>query len=222
MGADSGVVFAVDVRKEDKIMNDKLMKLVPFLATGSVVGAQAQDEGVAVGSTTGETGYDVGGAVAGEYAAISARLNELAETPEGRETATTMLNWIDGVEVFHLPWVNWVLVAVGVALFGSHLGQLVLGKLWVGLRGGGWSLTESLNDALVAIFALLALPVVLMIPIGADTFVERPLAVISAVLVGVVLAFVLYFHGVRQERLAADGAEVLRQKKSAKKARASA
>lgn len=151
-----------------------------------------------------------------EYEALSSRLNELAETPEGRETAASMLEWIDKVEVFHLPWINWVLVMAGVALFGSHLGQLVLGKFWVGIKGGGWNVTETLNDALVAGFALLALPVVMTIPIGADSFVERPLAVISSVAVGAIVALVLYFHGVRQERLAADGE--VSNKKAAKTA----
>ena len=71
-----------------------------------------------------------------------------------------------------------------------------------------------MNDALVAGFALLALPVVMTIPIGADSFVDRPLAVISSVAVGLVMALILYFHGVRQERLAADG----KVKKVSKKA----
>ncbi|WP_411845949.1 hypothetical protein AAFN60_20605 [Roseibacillus persicicus] len=181
-------------------MNNKLNRLlVPFLTTGSLVGANAQE------ATPENTGVDVGNLVVTEYGEISNRLNELAETPEGRETAASMLEWIDKVEMFHLPWVNWVLVAAGVALFGSHLGQLLLGKLWVGIRGGGWSITETLNDALVAGFALLALPVVMTIPIGADSFVDRPLAVISSVAVGAVMALILYFHGVRQERLAAKG-----------------
>ena len=171
-----------------------------------------------MGSSSTETGIDVGGKVVTEYEALSSRLNELAETPEGRETATSMLEWIDRVEMFHLPWINWVLVAAGVALFGSHLGQLILGKLWVGVKGGGWSITETFNDALVAGFALLALPVVMTIPIGADSFLDRPLAVISSVAVGAVFALVLYFHGVRQERLAADGKE----KKDAKRSEVTA
>ena len=190
------------------MMNNNAIKLmVPSLLTGSLVGLKAQEATPEMGSSSTETGIDVGGKVVTEYEALSSRLNELAETPEGRETATSMLEWIDKVEMFHLPWINWVLVAAGVALFGSHLGQLILGKLWVGVKGGGWSITETFNDALVAGFALLALPVVMTIPIGADSFLDRPLAVISSVAVGAVFALVLYFHGVRQERLAADGKE---------------
>ena len=64
-----------------------------------------------------------------------------------------------------------------------------------------------MNDALVAGFALLALPVVMTIPIGVNSFVDRPLAVISSVAVGGIFALVLYFHGVKQERLATDGLE---------------
>ena len=187
-------------------MINKMKKpLALAIATGGLVEVNAQEVPSGAEEASGGASIDVGGAVMNEYEALSTRLTEMAETPEGRETAASMLEWIDKVEMFHLPWINWVLVAAGVALFGSHLGQLLLGKLWVGLRGGGWSVTETLNDALVAGFALLALPVVMTIPIGVDSFVDRPLAVISSVGVGAVFALVLYFHGVRQERLAADG-----------------
>ena len=197
-------------------MKNKLKLIGPSLFTGGLVGASGQEVTPEVVEAVGESGVDVGNVVVTEYEALSSRLNELAETPEGRETAASMLEWIDKVEVFHLPWINWVLVMAGVALFGSHLGQLVLGKLWVGIKGGGWNVTETLNDVLVAGFALLALPVVMTIPIGADSFVERPLAVISSVAVGAIVALVLYFHGVRQERLAADGE--VSNKKAAKTA----
>lgn len=69
-------------------------------------------------------------------------------------------------------------------------------------------------------FALLALPVVMTIPIGAESFVDRPLAVISSVIVGGVVALILYFHGVRQERLAADGAKKVSKKASVTEAAA--
>ena len=189
------------------MMNNTMKLMVPSLLTGSAIALKAQEAATETAAPSAETGIDVGAKVTTEYEALSSRLTELAETPEGRETATSMLEWIDKVEMFHLPWINWVLVAAGVALFGSHLGQLILGKFWVGIKGGGWSITETFNDALVAGFALLALPVVMTIPIGADSFVDRPLAVISSVAVGAVFALVLYFHGVRQERLAADGKE---------------
>lgn len=200
--------------------NNKLKLLVPTFVAGSVVGLNAEKVSTGAEKASGGVGVDVGEAVVSEYEAVSSRLTELAETPEGRETAASLLEWIDKVEMFHLPWMNWVLVAVGVALFGSHLGQLILGKLWVGIRGGGWSVTETLNDALVAGFALLALPVVMTIPIGAESFVDRPLAVISSVIVGAVVALILYFHGVRQERLAADGAKKVSKKASVTEAAA--
>lgn len=180
-------------------MNRKTkLGMVPAIMTGSLANAKAEE-------AEESTGIEIGNLVVGEYEAASTRLTEMAETPEGREAASSLLEWIDRAEMFHLPWVNWVLVAAGIALFGSHLGQLVFGKLWVGLRGGGWSVTESLNDALVAGFALLALPVVMTIPIGAEAFVDRPLAVLSSVAVGLVMALILYFHGVRQESLAVQG-----------------
>ena len=186
-------------------MNMTTNKLVPFLLTGSAVGVTAQTTLNKEADKLRETASDVGSKVASEYEALSTRLNELAETPEGRETASSMLEWIDKVEMFHLPWLNWVLVAVGIALFGSHLGQLVMGKLWVGLKTRAFSFVEIANDAFVAGFALLALPVVMMIPTGRDSFIDHPLAVLSAVAAGLILAIILYFHGVRQERLAAYG-----------------
>ena len=213
-------MFLDGIRKGNNMMNNKRKLMVPALAMGSVVGVNAEEVPAGAEEASGGAGVDVGGAVVSEYEALSGRLTDLAETPEGRETAASMLEWIDKVEMFHLPWVNWVLVAAGVALFGSHLGQLLLGKLWVGIKGGGWSVTETLNDALVAGFALLALPVVMTIPVGADAFVDRPLAVISSVGVGAVFALILYFHGVRQERLAADGKGKKVSKKKAAEAAA--
>ena len=101
------------------MMNKKMKLMVPSLFTGSIVGMNAQEVASEAGAASGGTGVDVGAKVATEYEALSGRLTELAETPEGRETATSMLAWIDKVEMFHLPWINWVLVAAGVALFGS-------------------------------------------------------------------------------------------------------
>ena len=191
------------------MMNKELKKLVPFFFTGGIVGAKGQEVVEGVEESIPSTGVDVGAKIADEYQALSGRLNELAETPEGQQAANSLLEWIEKAEMFHLPWINWVLVAAGVALFGSHVGQLVLGKLWVGIRGGGWNATETFNDLLVAGFALLALPVVMTIPIGMEALIDRPLAIISSVLVGVVCALILYIHGVRQERFASEGEKVL-------------
>ncbi|MFT4640004.1 MAG: hypothetical protein ACI8T1_003329 [Verrucomicrobiales bacterium] len=99
---------------------------------------------------------------------------------------------------------NWALVAVGIALFVSHAGQLIIGKVWALVRGKGFSICEFFNDFLVAAFAGLALPIVLLIPTGSGAFISNPLQVLSAVAVGMILGVILYTHGMKQEMLAAQ------------------
>ena len=133
------------------------------------------------------------------------KMSELAATPEVATASKTVLTWIESVDKFYHPWVNWLLVAVGIGLFVSHVGQLLLGKIWVAIRHRGWNWSEILNDLLVVVFAGLALPAVMVIPVGYGAFVSSPLSVLSAVGVGFVFGIFLYAHGVRQEALAKRG-----------------
>ena len=98
-----------------------------------------------------------------------------------------------------------MLITIGISLFVSHIGQLVFGKLWVALRHRGWNWSEILNDLLVCAFAGLAMPAVLIIPVGYGSFIGNPVAVLSAAGVGVLIGVYLYSHGVRQESLAQKG-----------------
>ena len=93
-------------------------------------------------------------------------------------------------------------MTAGIALFVSHASQLIIGKLWALARGKGFSFFECVNDFLVAAFAGMALPVVLMIPTGQAAFISNPLHVLSAAGVGMILGVILYTHGMKQELLA--------------------
>ena len=127
-----------------------------------------------------------------------------AESEEGKQASATVLEWIQSAESLYTPWMNWALVAVGIALFVSHAGQLLLGKLWALIRGKGFSFCEFCNDFLVAAFAGLSLPVVLLIPTGSGAFISNPLQVLSAAAVGMILGVILYTHGMNQEMQAAQ------------------
>ena len=139
--------------------------------------------------------------------AAGEKLNALGSTPEALTASESVLQWIDTVSSVYHPWVNWLLVAVGISLFVSHLGQLVLGKLWVAVRHQGWNWGEVLNDLLVCLFAGLALPAVLVIPVGYTAFIANPVAVLTASGAGVLFGVYLYMHGMRQESLAQKGKE---------------
>lgn len=127
-----------------------------------------------------------------------------AESEEGQQASATVIEWIQSAESLYTPWMNWALVAVGIALFISHAGQLLLGKLWALVRGKGFSFGEFVNDFLVAAFAGLSLPVVLLIPTGSGAFISNPLQVLSAAGVGMILGVILYTHGMNQEMQAAQ------------------
>lgn len=128
-----------------------------------------------------------------------ARAEAMANSEEGRKTADSVLKWIHSAELLYRPWLNWVLVMVGIALFISHAGQLVIGKLWKLIRGRGFDLGEIINDFLVAGFSAMGLPAVLILPVGGESFISNPFAVLSAAAVGMVLGVYLYGHGINQE-----------------------
>ena len=132
------------------------------------------------------------------------KVEALANSEEGKKTADSVLKWIHSAELLYRPWLNWVLVMVGIALFISHAGQLVIGKLWKLIRGRGFDVGEIINDFLVAGFAAMGLPAVLILPVGGESFISNPFAVLSAAAVGMVLGVYLYGHGVNQEMKASE------------------
>ena len=100
---------------------------------------------------------------------------------------------------------------VGVALFISHAGQLVIGKLW-GVVRGRFNFWEVINDLFVFAFAGLALPAVLFIEAGHGPFVGNPFLVLSSVAVGGILGIILFHHGVTQEAMAAKGEKLEKER----------
>ena len=181
------------------------------LAVGTIAGTvgavSAQETGA------GAAGADLPEPVAELVESAEKSLDQFAAS-EGAVTASdTVVRWIESIGIVYHPWVNWLLVAIGVSLFVSHVGQLVLGKLWVALRHRGWNWSEILNDLFVCAFSGLALPAVLIIPVGYGSFIGNPVAVLSAAGVGVLLGVYLYTHGVRQESLAKKGREMMEAEK---------
>ena len=115
------------------------------LMTGSVAAGAALSGGVAGAQETG-TAPGIGEKIADYGAVAGEKIDALVARPEATEAAGSILEWISSVHALYHPLINWVLVAAGVSLFVSHLGQLVFGKIWVGLRHGGWDWGEILND----------------------------------------------------------------------------
>lgn len=174
------------------------------LMTESVTAGAVVNGGAAVAQEV-EAAPGFGDRLADYGAVAGGKIDALASSPEATEAAGSIVEWIGSVHALYHPLINWILVAAGVSLFVSHLGQLVFGKIWVGLRHGGWDWGEILNDLLVGAFAALALPAVLVIPVGHGAFVSSPLAVLSSAGVGMLIGVFLYGHGVKQEAMAAKG-----------------
>jgi hydrogenase expression/formation protein HypC len=138
----------------------------------------------------------------GEYVLVHAgQVLERISADEATEILA-LLEWIQSADSLYRPWINWAMVAVGIALLTSHAGQLVVGKFWTLIRGKGFNVCEIINDLLVTAFSGLALPVVLLIPTGRGAFISSPLAVLSAAAVGLIIGVFLYTHGMKQEMLA--------------------
>ncbi len=173
--------------------------LTSILTANSVALASgwAQDQEPTSTTTFVDRATEIGGQVAGKAVEVADRAEALANSPEGLQATNVILEWIDWAERYYQPWMNWALVAIGIGLFVSHAGQLVVGKLWGIIRGRGFNFCEAFNDLLVAVFAGMALPAVIVI--------SKPVTVLTAVAVGILIGIALYTHGMKQEALAAQG-----------------
>jgi hypothetical protein len=103
-------------------------------------------------------------------------------------------------------------MATGVVSFAL---QLTLGKLVV-LARAGFSPAEILGDALGLAVSLLGLVLTTQAAAENSSFTNSPAAVISASAVGVILGFVFYLWGQRQELQAVEGRKSAAAKKDNK------
>ncbi len=193
-----------------------LLQLAVFAqAQEPTLGERASDVVDAARERAGEVGAAVGDkakeltTAAGDKAeelteAAKAKAEEFEQSERAKKASAAVLEWVQSAEQLYRPWINWCLIAVGIGLFISHAGQLILGKLWALVRGKGFNFFECVNDFLVAAFAGLSLPVVLLIPTGHGAFISSPIMVLSAAAVGMILGVILYTHGMKQEMLAAQ------------------
>jgi hypothetical protein len=100
---------------------------------------------------------------------------------------------------FH--WVAFALMATGVVSFAL---QLTLGKLMV-LARAGFSPAEIIGDALGLAVSLVGLVLTTQAAAENSSFTNSAAAVISATAVGVIIGFVFYLWGQRQELQAVEG-----------------
>ena len=100
---------------------------------------------------------------------------------------------------FH--WVAFALMATGVVSFAL---QLTLGKLVV-LARAGFSPAEIIGDALGLAVSLVGLVLTTQAAAENSSFTNSAAAVISATAVGVIIGFVFYLWGQRQELQAVEG-----------------
>lgn len=107
-------------------------------------------------------------------------------------------------EYLSFPAVHWVafaLMATGVVSFAL---QLLLGKLVLLVRFG-LSLTEIFSDALGLAISLVGLVLTTQAAAENSNFTQSPAAVLSASIVGLVLGFIFFWWGQRQETQALEG-----------------
>ncbi|MEN1678582.1 MAG: hypothetical protein AAGJ46_03245 [Planctomycetota bacterium] len=100
---------------------------------------------------------------------------------------------------FH--WVAFTLMTAGVVSFGL---QLVLGKLVV-LSKMGLSITEILGDALGLAISLIGLVLTTQAATENSQFTESAFSVLSATVLGLMVGFLFYLWGQRQELQAVKG-----------------
>jgi hypothetical protein len=94
---------------------------------------------------------------------------------------------------FH--WIAFAVMVTGVVSFAL---QLTIGKLVV-LTKRGFSLSEILGDALGLVVSLVGLVLTTQAATQNSHFTTSPFAVLSATALGVVVGFVFYWWGQRQE-----------------------
>jgi hypothetical protein len=119
-------------------------------------------------------------------------------------------------EWFSFPAFHWLAFAVMTAGVISFALQLTLGKLVV-LTRAGFSPAEILSDALGLLVSVVGLVLTTQAAAENSSFTTSAAAVLSAAAVGVIVGFVFYVWGQRQELQAVEGRRSAA--KSAKKKR---
>ncbi|MBA4030992.1 MAG: hypothetical protein C0478_08880 [Planctomyces sp.] len=140
-----------------------------------------------------------------------AKIDELSRTvdasPEAQKLSAGILNPIYQLaEVIAHPllyWVAFMLMTTGVVSFAL---QLVIGKLVV-LTRMHINFTEILGDALGLVISLIGLVFTTQAAAENSTFAQSAASVLSATVLGVVLGFIFYLWGQRQELNAARSAK---------------
>jgi hypothetical protein len=140
-----------------------------------------------------------------------AKIDELSRTvdasPEAQKLSAGILNPIYQLaEVIAHPllyWVAFMLMTTGVVSFAL---QLVIGKLVV-LTRMHINFTEILGDALGLVISLIGLVFTTQAAAENSTFAQSAASVLSATALGVVLGFIFYLWGQRQELNAARSAK---------------
>ena len=144
---------------------------------------------------------------------VEAIAEDVDKDKRAQEAASGVLKPIYQLaEYLSFPAIHWVAFALMVTGVVSFALQLVLAKLAVLLRFG-FSLTEVLADALGLAISLVGLVLTTQAAAENSSFTRSPFAVLSAALVGLVVGFIFYWWGQRQEIQAVEGRRVTVVKK---------
>jgi len=142
------------------------------------------------------------------------------ESETAQETSAGILQPIYALaEYLSFPTFHWFAFAVMVTGAVSFALQLFLGKLALLFRMG-LSLTEIISDAFGLLICLVGLVLTTQAVTENSNFTKSPAAVISAVIIGLVVGFVLYRWGQSQEVQALEGRKVQAAQERAKQERA--
>lgn len=144
-------------------------------------------------------------AIAESRAKVDEVAEKIDESERAKEVSAGILRPIYLLaEYLSFPAVHWLafaIMATGVVTFAL---QLVLGKLVV-LAKAGFSFTEILSDMLGLAISVVGLVLTTQAAVENSNFTQSPAAVLSASGVGVVLGFIFYLWGQRQEIQALRG-----------------
>ena len=127
------------------------------------------------------------------------------ENEQAQEVSAGILKPIYSLaESFSFPAFHWIAFALMVTGVVSFALQLTFGKLAV-LAKLGFSPTEILSDILGLIVSLMGLVLTTQAAAENSSFTSSALAVLSSTVLGVVVGFIFYLWGQRQELQAVEG-----------------
>ena len=136
---------------------------------------------------------------------VEAAAGAVDENEQAQQASAGILQPIYSLaEAFSFPAFHWLAFAIMVGGVVSFALQLTLGKLIV-LAKFGFSIPEILSDVLGLSVSVVGLVLTTQAAAENSSFTSSALAVLSATVLGVVVGFIFYLWGQRQELQAVEG-----------------